>query len=362
MMIDGKRFEAALQINEVELNFYTIDAMKQQYGRRLVTDMITSVRAHQTNEWANYGGQNSSELIRDRHLVECVCPALHCHRRSPPPSPTQLIPLYPRRSSPPPHLVMPTTPAARASRSSQSQSRSLLPGGATSGAARPVHEFASGAADQRIRMRTPPVGDKHLVEYLARRAPGDGFDWIPAAELIGWPPRDRLAYWQPDSAEVAAVEKLRKAQRELYGEYETSTLHFNASGDLVQARTPPHRPARRTHQTAHAHDHPHLLHCRPTLPTRSTRAASAGAAARTSSCPSGATLGLCPVPSSIAPVIAFGRAYSRHRAKNPCSSRNLIQSPGSAVTGARRRVSHPRCANPPHPPPSAPGRAPIASW
>ena len=65
MMIDGKRFEAALQINEVELNFYTIDAMKQQYGRRLVTDMITSVRTqHQTNEWANYGGQNSSELIR----------------------------------------------------------------------------------------------------------------------------------------------------------------------------------------------------------------------------------------------------------------------------------------------------------
>ena len=75
MTIDGKRFEAALQINEVELNFYTIDAMKQQYGRRLVTDMITSVRTqHQTNEWANYGGQNSSELIRDRHLVECVCP------------------------------------------------------------------------------------------------------------------------------------------------------------------------------------------------------------------------------------------------------------------------------------------------
>ena len=95
MMIDGKRFEAALQINEVELNFYTIDAMKQQYGRRLVSEMITSVRAHQTNEGVNYGGQNSSELIRDRHLVECVCPALHCHRRSPPPSPTPTHPALP---------------------------------------------------------------------------------------------------------------------------------------------------------------------------------------------------------------------------------------------------------------------------
>ena len=250
---------------------------------------------------------------------------------------------------------MPTTPAARASRSSQSQSRSLLPGGTTSGAARPVHEFASGAADQRIKMRVPLVGDKHLVEYLARRAPGDEFDWIPAVQLIGSrPPLDRRAHWQPDSVEVTAVEKFRTAQRELYGDFETSTLHFNASGGLVQARAPPHRPARRTHQASHTPDRPHLLHCRPTLPTRSSRAASAGAAARTSSCR--AALGM---PSSIDPS-AFGRACSSNAAKPQCSSRNPT-SPRPAVTGARCRASHPKCANPSHPPPSAPGRAPIAS-